>query len=84
MFVDMTYQISEDKEYWTLQKIPYHKMKPKKRAQLMIGDELYQNDKRTWKKGGIPLSEGLYLISYNSPKIKQKNRIYKNKPLRLR
>ncbi len=83
MFVDMTYQLSEDKDYWVTQKNPYHNMEPKRRPQLMIGNELYENDKKRWKKKGIPLSEGLYHISYYAPYKKQKNRIYNTRPQKI-
>tara|TARA_Y100000592_G_scaffold99015_1_gene173722 strand:- start:325 stop:837 length:513 start_codon:yes stop_codon:yes gene_type:complete len=82
MFVDMTYQLSENKKYWNDSLL--HHLKPKKRTQLMIGNELYQNNTKTWERKGIPLREGLYYTSYISPKPKQINRTYTKKPLRIK
>ena len=83
MFVDMTYQFSENKDYYGYTNNPnfnWNNLKPKKRKQLMIGNELYQNNVKTWERKGIPLEEGLYYTSYISPKPKQINRVYTQKP----
>ena len=83
MFVDMTYQFLENKDYYGYTNNPnfnWNNLKPKKRKQLMIGNELYQNENKIWERKGIPLREGLYYTSYISPKPKQINRVYTQKP----
>ena len=84
MFVDMTYNwINEDKKYYGFTNDPnfsFHKLKPKKRNIMQMGDVLYKNGSKVWERKGIPLREGLYYTSYISPKPKQINRVYTQKP----
>ena len=70
MLIDITYQVSEDKDHWT-KNSSYHNMEPKRRPQLMIGNEIYIDDKKIWERKGIMLREGLYHVSYIAPKQKQ-------------
>ena len=88
IFVDMSYNwINEDKKYYGFTDNPdfnFHKVKPKKRNIMQMGNELYINDKKVWERKGIPLREGLYHNSYIAPKPKQLNRIYKQNPVRIK
>ena len=87
IFVDVTYNwINEDKKYYGFTDDPdfnWNNLKPKKRNVLMISNILFINDKKIWKVEGTQLREGLYHVSYSSPKKKQKNRIYTQKPQKI-